>query len=468
MLTRALLLVLFCLIAVCAQAEQKRVAASSSRAAVPKDALIVPHSNLTVRYEKYALLIGNSIYDGPIFNSLSNAPAGVDIDNVRNLLKGLQFPEENITVEKNLESGELLDAINLFFVNVARRQLELKRRPPGNSPVTMIVFFYYSGHGVTMQGTNYFVPRNFGSPDSLSTATSTAVPVDKILRAMADLRPSKEVSQVMVAVIDACRDEPGILKQLPLVATKGADGDIDVTTRPRPLHAVPVGNLIAFASQQFNPAAASADNTMSPFTKDVVDYYQTRLSSPVRQVFQELRSDVARRWMDQHPGAMPTNLISIADELLEDIPLNVPSSGLTLTNATAVAASGKPIGTKGIASSNDQVRVVEGYIWIGNYDSNTWAPAKVADVNARLVSKAPSTIAVGERYIAAAGLNMRSVSPVVAGTPTSASRENYLGTLIPGAVFQVLSPPVTVVNRSRQTQVFVQVRVSSDGIRVIQ
>lgn len=465
--TKTLLFMLSLLISVCAQAEQKRTVASISRTATPTAAPILPKSDLTVRYEKYALLIGNSLYDGPIFKSLSNAPAGVDIDNVRILLKSLQFQTENITVERNLNSGDLQDAINLFFVNVAKRQLELKRRPPGNSPVTMIVFFYYSGHGVTMQGANYFVPRNFGSPDSLSTATATAIPVDKILRAMAELRPSKEVSQVLVGIIDACRDEPEILKNLPLAATKGADGDPGVTTLPRPI-AVPLGNIIVFASQQFKPAAASADSVMSPFTKSVVDYYQPRLSSPVRKFFQELRSDVVKQWMDQNPGAAPTNLISIADELLEDIPLNVPSSGLTLTNATAVAAAGKPIGTKGAATSQEKATAVDGYIWIGNYDNDTWAPAKVADVNAQLISKAPGLIAVGERYLAAAGLNMRSVSPVVAGTPTNASRANYVGTLTPGAVFEVLSPPLTVVNRSRQTQVFVKVRVSSDGLRVIE
>jgi hypothetical protein len=459
--TRVALFILSCLIAVCAQAEQKRAVSPSSRAATQ----ILTKSDLTVRYEKYALLIGNSIYDGPIFKSLSNAPAGVDIDNVKILLKDLQFPKENITVERNLNSEKLNDAIHVFFDNFHNRQVELKKRPSANSPVTMIAFFYYSGHGVTMQGTNYFVPRDFGRPDSLNAATEKAFPVDKILTRMADLRPSKEVSQVLVGVIDACRDEPEILKKLPFAATKSADDDVGLTTLPRPLRTVPVGNIIVFASQQFKPAAASADNAMSPFTQNVVDYYQPRLSSPVRLLFQDLRSDIGKKWMDQHPGELQTTRISITEDLQEDIPLNVPSSGLTLTNTTAIAAAGKPIGTKGAAASQEQATTVDGYIWIGNYDSDTWAPAKVADVNTQLISKAPASIAVGERYLAVAGLNMRSLSPAIAGTPTNASRENYVGTLKPGAVFQVLSPPVTVVNRSRQTQVFVQVRVSSDGIR---
>lgn len=417
----------------------------------------IKEKSTEIKYEKYALLIGNSNYNGPVFKKIpTGAPVEVDIRKTSDLLLSLGFPKNEISIFSDLKSDQLHETINDFFTRIAYRQLELKRTKP-DTPTTIIIFFYYSGHGASFGTTNYLIPTNFGSPPSVLDAIKLSYPVDDLFVRHRLISSSANISTVLISVIDACRD-----RAVSFESMTGAKGG-DMSPIPRLLTSIPTGILIAYASSQLNPAIdADGKGRPSRFTRVMLEEYERDLSIPIRHLFQ----DKIRKRMDREFKDVP----GLADQLLEDIPLNVGTSLVQFSNVEILASLGKPIGSssKGanstISDSKERLQVIEGYIWLGNYTDNLWKPAKIADINANLVSKAPNQFSIGERFIAAGRLNIRSKSPAENGIPTNTTTEGYLGTLNLGAPIEVVGTPIRLINRSGESQYFAKVKVATKSV----
>lgn len=411
-----------------------------------------------LKYEKYALVIGNSNYGGPVFKKIpSGAPVDVDIKKVNELLISLGFPKDQISIRNDLDSVQLKEAINDFFTRIAYRQLELKRNKTA-TPTTILIFFYYSGHGASIGNTNYLIPTDFGSPRTMLDATKLSYAVDDLFVRHRMISSSDNISTVLISVIDACRDRAISFENM--LASKGGD----ITANPRRLDSIPEGMLIAYASSQLSPANdADEKGRPSVFTRIMLEEYGKDLSVPIRQLFQDQVRPRMRKIYNDLPG--------LADQLLEDFPLNVASSGVQFSNAQILASLGKPIGTKGAdntkankSSGGGSLEVIEGCMWLGDYKNNSWSRPKVADINANLISKPPQDIRRGERVIAAGRLNIKETCPEAGKPLKNNDPKGNLGTVKLGEPVEILELADPRPNNAGIPQYFAMVRVAKESV----
>jgi uncharacterized caspase-like protein len=129
---------------------------------------------------RLALVVGNDNYKSvqPLKNARQDAKA------IAEALKGLGF---DVTLKQDLTLNALKAALR-----------EFKSRVSGGDEV----IFYFSGHGVQFEGTNYLVPIDIVA-ESEQQVADDAVPLQRVLD---DLRDQK--ARFSLAIVDACRDNP--------------------------------------------------------------------------------------------------------------------------------------------------------------------------------------------------------------------------------------------------------------------
>ncbi len=134
----------------------------------------------TSEAKRVALVIGNDTYQS--VTPLRNARA--DADAVARTLKSVGF---EVTLRKDVTLKQLKEALRAFKAQIAG----------GDEAV-----FYYSGHGVQFEGTNYLIPTDL-VPQSEEQVADESVPLQRVLD---DLRDQK--ARFALAIVDACRDNP--------------------------------------------------------------------------------------------------------------------------------------------------------------------------------------------------------------------------------------------------------------------
>jgi hypothetical protein len=129
---------------------------------------------------RLALVVGNDSYKNvaPLKNARSDAKAIADA------LQTLGF---DVTLKQDLTLTSLKSALR-----------EFKTKVGGGDEV----IFYFSGHGVQFEGTNYLVPTDIVA-ESEAQVEDDAVPLQRVLD---DLRDQK--ARFALAIVDACRDNP--------------------------------------------------------------------------------------------------------------------------------------------------------------------------------------------------------------------------------------------------------------------
>ena len=130
---------------------------------------------------RVALVIGNSTYQvSPLKNPANDAKL------IAATLSDLGF---EVLVKTDLTSREMIDAIGEF-------KLELMAG-------ATVGFFYYAGHGMQIDGTNFLIPKDNAKIQSNSQVRFSALSVGDILHTIDDAGVS-----LNVIVLDACRDNP--------------------------------------------------------------------------------------------------------------------------------------------------------------------------------------------------------------------------------------------------------------------
>ncbi|HYL00773.1 MAG TPA: caspase family protein [Steroidobacteraceae bacterium] len=129
---------------------------------------------------RFALVIGNDNYQSvtPLHNARSDARA------VAAALSGVGF---KVTLEQDVTLVKLKAALRSFKSQISG----------GDDAV-----FYFSGHGVQFDGTNYLIPTDL-VPQSQEQVMDDSVPLQRVLD---DLRDQK--ARFALAIVDACRDNP--------------------------------------------------------------------------------------------------------------------------------------------------------------------------------------------------------------------------------------------------------------------
>ncbi len=194
---------------------------------------------------RVALVIGNGAYRH--VDTLRNPDTDARL--MAATLRGLGFTLVGGGAQLDLDRAGMESAIHRFHAAIA----------PGS-----VAFFYYSGHGVQVDGANYLVPV------SAAPATEADVPVqmvaaDLVLQDMADAGAA-----LNIVVLDACRNNPFAA----MMAQEGARGLRPGAAQPAAgnaaglaeMHA-PRDTLISFATQPgavaYDGAAGAPD---SPYT----------------------------------------------------------------------------------------------------------------------------------------------------------------------------------------------------------
>ena len=135
---------------------------------------------LPAEARRLALVIGNNDYKNvaPLQNARQDAKA------IAETLQGLGF---TVTLKQDLGLSAMKSTLREFKATVA-----------GGDEV----IFYFSGHGVQFEGTNYLVPTDIVA-ESEAQVVDDAVPLQRVLD---DLHDQK--ARFALAIVDACRDNP--------------------------------------------------------------------------------------------------------------------------------------------------------------------------------------------------------------------------------------------------------------------
>jgi hypothetical protein len=195
-----------------------------------------------------ALVIGNTRYS---VGTLSNASQ--DAQDIAKSLTNLGFI---VTLKQDVDLSDLNQAINTFGKAA---------RLSGKTAL-----FYYSGHGLQVNGEDYLIPTDMTTLDA-GTITHNAVSLQSVFDSIG-MRTSPSI-----VILDACRVNPF----LPNIAwVKG----LAIPGNPAP------NSLIAFSTA---PGTVAADGvgTHSPYTRALLRY----LGMPgqnTSELFDKVRSDV--------------------------------------------------------------------------------------------------------------------------------------------------------------------------------
>ena len=178
---------------------------------------------------KVALIIGNSRYEhfNPLANTLNDANA------IQKILKDKGFDV------LYLKDGDLKSMKKIV------RKFSQKLKHGG------VGFFYYSGHGLEVNGKNYLIPINAEIPEE-DEVEFESLPVDMIINKM-----ESSHNRLNIIVLDACRSNP---------FSKGSGGGLaQINNNAK-------GMYIAFATAPGKVASDGRAGGNGLFTKYLIKY----------------------------------------------------------------------------------------------------------------------------------------------------------------------------------------------------
>ena len=279
--------------------------------------------------KRVAFVVGNSAYKNvaPLPN-----PA-VDAKSMAKLLRNVGF--------------DVVEGSNLSRDKMTERLLEFGKKAEGAD----IALFYYAGHGIAVNGTNYLLPVDADLKSEMDVKLGAAINVDVTLeQTMAD-------AKVKLVFLDACRDNPFAARIRSAKATRSVSVESGLAEMKSG-----EGTLIAFATGPGQTALDGEAGTNSPFTRALM----ANIAAPGVEIQQAMTKVRAQVNEETNKNQLPwghTNLIG-----------SVYLNPVATPDAPA-AAPNTPVATTGPASE------VELEFWRSIKDSN-----KPEELNAYLTN----------------------------------------------------------------------------------
>lgn len=199
---------------------------------------------------KIALVIGNKNYPvSPLQNSVNDA------NDLAELLK-----------QKNFEVHKVIDGTRLEMRNAVRQFTE-KIAQGG------VGLFYYSGHGVQVDGDNYLVPVD-ASYEYKEEVPDVCVSVASILRFM-----ESSNNRLNIMILDACRNSP-----FKSFSRSGEKGMLRVEA--------PTGSIVAYSTA---PGKTASDGTARNglYTAKLMKYMNVP-GLKIEDIFKQVRIEVSQ------------------------------------------------------------------------------------------------------------------------------------------------------------------------------
>jgi uncharacterized caspase-like protein len=213
--------------------------------------------------QRTALVIGNGAYEtGRLKNPVNDAA------DMAAMLKKLGF---TVTLKQNAKQQEMDEAIEAFGNSLKRGGVGL---------------FYYAGHGVQVNGTNYLLPIG-ARINKEADVKYQAVDANQILDEMATAN-----NGLNIVMLDACRDNPFAR------SFRNATRGLAIVS------SAPSGTFISYSTSPGN-VARDGDGSNSPYTAALLQYIQAP-GQTIGDVFINVRTKVKREM-----GQVPWELSSL-------------------------------------------------------------------------------------------------------------------------------------------------------------
>jgi hypothetical protein len=211
--------------------------------------------------DRIALIIGNSKYQnlGKLNNTINDAKA----------------------IEKNLKEIGYKTKI-VFDVNENQIRKEIKSFALESERASLALLFY-AGHGAQVYGDNYILPIDLEIPQRESDIQLSGIRIDDVINSIR--------SKTKVIFLDACRDNPALVKNL----TKGRgsyQGGL-ASTKNSSLLDTNSGVFIAYSTDSGNIALDGNGQVNSPFTSSLIRFIKEPIS--IDDMFSKVTKDVKEK-----------------------------------------------------------------------------------------------------------------------------------------------------------------------------
>jgi uncharacterized membrane protein YgcG len=243
---------------------------------------------------------------------------------------------------------EVVEGTNLSRDKMTEKLLDFGRKAEGAD----VAVFYYAGHGIAVNGTNYLLPVDADLKSEADVKLGAAINVDLTLE------QTMQDAKVKLVFLDACRDNPFAAKIRSAKATRGVTVDTGLAAMTSG-----EGTLIAFATGPGQTALDGDKGANSPFTKALIANI-TKPGMEIQQAMTKVRAQVNE---ETNKGQLPwghTNLI-----------------GSVYLNQAALPADTKADAAANAAPANTQASDMELEFWRSVKDTR-----KVEELNAYLTN----------------------------------------------------------------------------------
>src|SRR6201997_3753324 len=208
--------------------------------------------------KRVAFVVGNAAYRN--VPQLPN-PA-IDAKAMANVLRSVGF--------------DVVEGTNLTRDKMTEKLLDFGRKAEGAD----VAVFYYAGHGIAVNGTNYLLPVDADLKSEADVKLGAAINVDLTLE------QTMQDAKVKLVFLDACRDNPFAAKIRATKATRGVTVDTGLAAMTSG-----EGTLIAFATGPGQTALDGDKGTNSPFTRALVANI-TQPGVEIQQAMTKVRAQV--------------------------------------------------------------------------------------------------------------------------------------------------------------------------------
>jgi uncharacterized caspase-like protein len=261
---------------------------------------------------------------------------------------------------------DVVEGINLTRDKMSEKLIEFGRKSEGAD----VAVFYYAGHGIAVNGTNYLLPVDADLKSEMDVKLGAAINVDTTLE------QTMQDAKVKLVFLDACRDNPFAAKIRSARATRGVTVDSGLAAMNSG-----EGTMIAFATGPGQTALDGDKGTNSPFTRALVANI-TQPGVEIQQAMTKVRAQVNEETNKNQLPWGHTNLIGSVYLNQASLPADGAKDSVKADSAKADAPAGNTTAAAPASdmelefwrSVKDSRKVEELNAYITNYPNGAFKP----------------------------------------------------------------------------------------------
>ena len=310
-------------------------------AAMSLAALLVS-GNAALADKRVAFVVGNSAY-----RNVPQLPNPVvDAKSMAKVLRNVGF--------------DVVEGANLSRDKMTEKLLEFGKKAEGAD----LAVFYYAGHGIAVNGTNYLLPVDADLKSEMDVKLGAAINVDLTLeQTMAD-------AKVKLVFLDACRDNPFAAKIRSAKATRSVSVESGLAVMKSG-----EGTLIAFATGPGQTALDGEAGTNGPFTRALV----ANIAQPGVEIQQAMTRVRAQVNDETNKNQLPWGHTNLTGAVYLN-PVGIPSDKPAETANAAPAAPASPVELEFWRSVKDSDKVEEFNAYLTSYPNGSFKSLALARI----------------------------------------------------------------------------------------